>query len=134
MGIFGRAGRCFDFGPTPVILSGRVWRDLDEKFLAPKGLNIIDAIELHAGELRWYGEALIAFKSMPLLPIEPIFRCYHYEEQYYMYRKIGENEAAVARNYLGVCMQSNWDKHLDLVKRFKFSTLRRRIKRAITGT
>jgi len=133
MGIFGRAGRCFDFGPTPVIWSGRVWRDLDEKFLAPTGLNIIDAIELHAGELRWYGEALIAFKSIPLLPIEPIFRCYHYEEQYYMYRKIGDNEAAVARNYLGVCMQSNWDKHLDLVKRFKFSTLRRRIKRAITG-
>jgi hypothetical protein len=30
-------------------------------------------------------------------------------------------------------MQSNWDKDLDLVKRFKFSKLRRRIKRAITG-
>lgn len=134
MGIFGRAGRCFDFGPTPVIWSGRVWRDLDEKFLLPKGLNIIDAIDLHPGELRWYGEALLAFKSIPLLPIEPIFRCYHYEEQYYLYRKIGENETAVARNYLGVCMQSNWDKQLDLVKRFKFSTLRRRIKRAITGT
>jgi hypothetical protein len=134
MGIFGRSGRCFEFGPTPVLWSGRVWRDLDEKYLMPKGLSIIDAIDLHPGELRWYGEALLAFKSIPLLPIEPIFRCYHYEEQYYLYRKIGENEAAVARNYLGVCMQSNWDKQLDLVKRFKFSRLRRRIKRAITGT
>ena len=134
MGIFGRNGRCFDFGPTPVIWSGRVWRDLDEKFLMPKALNIIDAIDLHPGELRWYGEALLAFRSIPLLPIEPIFRCYHYEEQYYLYRKIGENETSVALNYLGVCMQSNWDKRLDLVKRFKFSTLRRRIKRAITGT
>jgi hypothetical protein len=133
-GIFERRGRCFEFGPTPVLWSGRVWRDLDEKYLMPKGLSIIDAIDLHPGELRWYGEALLAFKSIPLLPIEPIFRCYHYEEQYYLYRKIGENEAAVARNYLGVCMQSNWDKHLDLVKRFKFSKLRRSIKRAITGT
>jgi hypothetical protein len=129
MGIFGRNGRCFDFGPTPVIWSGRVWRDLDEKFLMPKGLNIIDAIELHPGELRWYGEALLAFKGIQLLPIEPIFRCYHYEEQYYLYRKIGENETAVARNYLGVCMQSNWDKKLDLTRKFRFSKLRRALKR-----
>ena len=133
MGIFGRNGRCFEFGPTPAMWSGRVWRDLDEKFLMPKGLSIIDAIDLHPGELRWYGEALLAFKSIPLLPIEPIFRCYHYEEQYYMYRKIGENEAAVAGNYLGVCMQSNWNKDLNSMKIFKFSKLRRRIKRAITG-
>ncbi|HEX7954010.1 MAG TPA: DUF6492 family protein [Burkholderiales bacterium] len=133
MGLFGRSGRCFEFGPTPVVWSGKVWRDLDEKFLAPKGLTIIDAIDLHPGELRWYGEALLAFGGIPLLPIEPIFRCYHYEEQYYLYRKIGESDAAVARNYLGVCRQSNWDKDLDLVKRFRFSKIRRRIRRAITG-
>jgi len=129
LGIFGRAGRCFEFGPTPVIWSGRVWRDLDEKFLLPKGLTIIDAIDLHPGELRWYGEALLAFRSIPLIPIEPIFRCYHYEEQYYLYRKIGENETSVARNYLGVCMQSNWDKKLDLHAKFRFSKFRRAIKR-----
>ena len=131
MGIFGRNGRCFDFGPTPVIWSGRVWRNLDEKFLMPKGLNIIDAIDLHPGELRWYGEALLAFKSIPLLPIEPIFRCYHYEEQYYLYRKIGENETTVARNYLGVCMQSNWDKKLDLTRKFRFSKFKRAVKRLL---
>ena len=129
MGIFGRDGRCFEFGPTPVIWSGRVWRDLDEKFLLPKNMSIIDAIDLHPGELRWYGEALLAFKSIPLIPIEPIFRCYHYEEQYYLYRKIGENETAVALNYLGVCMQSNWDKKLDLAGKFRFSKFRRAVKR-----
>jgi Family of unknown function (DUF6492) len=132
-GIFGRHGRSYEFAPTPVIWSGRVWKDLDEKFLTPRGLTIIDAIELHPGELRWYGEALLAYQSIPLMPIEPIFRCYHYEEQYHLYKKIGENEAIVARNYLGICSQSNWDKDLDLVKRFKFSSLRRRIKRAIKG-
>lgn len=131
MGIFGRKGRCFEFGPTPVIWSGRVWRDLDDKYLMPKGLNIIDAIDLHPGELRWYGEALLALKSIPLLPIEPIFRCYHYEEQYYLYRKIGENETAVARNYLGLCMQSNWDKKLDLTRKFRFSKFRRAVKRLL---
>ena len=129
MSIFGRSGRCFEFGPTPVIWSSRVWRDLDEKYLMPQGLSIIDASELHPGELRWYGEALLAFRSIPLLPIEPIFRCYHYEEQYYLYKRIGENETAVARNYLGVCMQSNWDKKLDLTRKFRFSKFRRAVKR-----
>lgn len=131
--IFGRTGRVWDFGPVPVVWSGRVWKDLDEKFLRPRGMTILDAINTHPGELRWYGEALLAFGSIPILPIEPIFRCYHYEEQYYFWKRLGETNETIAKNYLGVCMQSNWDKDLDLVKRFKFSKLRRRIKRAITG-
>ncbi|UCH47849.1 MAG: hypothetical protein JSU95_17650 [Betaproteobacteria bacterium] len=39
----------------------------------------------------------------------------------------------LARHYLGICRQLNWDKDLDLMKRFRFSKLRRRIKRAIKG-
>jgi uncharacterized protein DUF6492 len=132
-GIFVRDGRCWDFGPVPVIWSGRVWKDLDERFLQPRGMSIIDAINTHPGELRWYGEALLAFGSIPIMPIEPLFRCYHYEEQYHFWKRLGETEETVAHNYLGVCMQSNWDKDLDLVKRFKFSKLRRRIKRAVMG-
>jgi hypothetical protein len=131
--IFGRTGRCWDFGPVPVVWSGRVWKDLDEKFLRPRGMTIVDAINTHPGELRWYGEALLAFGSIPILPIEPLFRCYHYEEQYYFWKRLGETNETIAKNYLGVCMQSNWDKDLDLVKRFKFSKLRRRMKRAVRG-
>jgi hypothetical protein len=130
---FGRSGRCWEFGPVPVVWSGRVWNDLDERHLRPRGMTIVDAINAHPGELRWYGEALLAFRSIPILPVEPLFRCYHYEEQYYFWKRRGETEEIIARNYLGVCMQSNWDKELDLVKRFRFSKLRRRIKRAFTG-
>lgn len=132
-GLFSRQGRCWDFGPVPVVWSGRVWKDLAERFLQPRGMTIIDAIKAHPGELRWYGEALLAFGSIPILPIEPLFRCYHYEEQFHFWKRLGETEESIARNYLGVCMQSNWDKELDLVKRFRFSKLRRRIKRAVTG-
>ena len=133
MGLFGRAGRFWDFGPVPVVWSSLVWRDLDEKFLKPRGMTFIDAIHQHPGELRWYGEALLAYCSIPLLPVEPLFRCYHYEEQFYFWKKAGETEEKIAENYLGVCMQSNWDKELDLVKRFRFSKLRRRIRRAFGG-
>jgi hypothetical protein len=131
--LFARQGRCWDFGPVPVVWSGHVWKDLDEKFLRPRGMTILDAINTHPGELRWYGEALLAFGSIPILPIEPLFRCYHYEEQYYFWKRLGETNETIAKNYLGVCMQSNWDKDLDLVKRFKFSKVRRRIKRVFTG-
>ena len=127
--IFVRDGRCWDFGPVPVVWSGSVWKDLDERYLQPRRMTIIDAINAHPAELRWYGEALLAFGSIPILPIEPLFRCYHYEEQYYFWKRLGETEAIIAQNYLGVCMQSNWDKQLDLTRKFKFSKFRRALKR-----
>jgi hypothetical protein len=131
--LFSRQGRCWDFGPIPVVWSSRVWKDLAEQYLQPRGMSIIDAIKAHPGELRWYGEALLAFGSIPISPIEPLFRCYHYEEQYHFWERLGETEEVIAKNYLGVCMQSNWDKDLDLVRRFRFSRLRRKIRRAVTG-
>ncbi len=133
MSLFGRHGPLWDFGPIPVVWSAKVWRDLDEKHLKPKGMNFVDAIRQHPGELRWYGEALLAYESIPLLPVEPLFRCYHYEEQYHFWRRTGETDELLARHYLGICKQSNWDRDLDLVKRFKFSKLRRRVRRAIRG-
>jgi hypothetical protein len=131
--LFGRTGKSWHFGPIPVIWSSRVWKDLDERFLKPRGMTMIDAINTHPSEMRWYGEALLAFGGIPILPIEPIFRCYHYEEQFYFWKERGETEEKVAVNYLGVCMQSNWNKDLDPVRRFKFSSWRRRIKRALFG-
>jgi hypothetical protein len=133
MSLFGRQGPLWDFGPVPVVWSAKVWRDLDEKYLKPKKMNFVEAIRQHPGELRWYGEALLAYQSIPLLPVEPLFRCYHYEEQYHFWRRAGETDELIARHYLGVCRQSNWDKDLDVKKRFRFSKLRRRIKRAIKG-
>jgi len=131
--LFGRAGRSWDFGPVPVIWSAAVWRDLDERYLVPRGLTILEAIKTHPGELGWYGEALLAYKSIPILPIEPVFRCYHYEEQFYFWERNGETDDKIAANYLGVCRQSNWDKELDPTPRFRFSKWRRRFKRALTG-
>jgi hypothetical protein len=132
--LFGRVGKSWGFGPVPVVWSSAVWRDLDERYLKPRGMTILEAIRAHPSELRWYGEALLAYHSIPLLPIEPLFRCYHYEEQFYFWKEQGETEEKIAVNYLGICMQSNWNKDLDLVRRFKFSSWRRRIKRALFGS
>lgn len=110
---FGRSGADFDFGPTPVPWSARVWHDLHEYHLQPKGWTLWDAIDAVPTELRWYGEALLAFRSIPIEPIEPLFRVYHHEWQWLALQRQGETAAMLAEQFLGVVYQSNWDYELD---------------------
>ena len=46
-------------------------------------------------ELRWYGESLLAFRSIPLAPIEPLFRVYHHDWHFNALRRLG-NKAVPA--------------------------------------
>jgi len=133
MDIFGRAGRQYDFGPLPVVWNRRVWSDLADKHLEPRGMNFLDAIKLFPSEMRWYGEALLKFKSIELWPVETLFRCYHYEQQYRDAKRAGETDEALSQIYLGVCSQSNWDKELDRGQSRKslLSRIVRTIKRRI---
>ena len=107
--IFNRVGPNYDFGPTPVIWSSKVWRALDENYLKPNQKTIWDAIKSHPSELQWYGEALLKFKPIPLLPLEPLFKVYHYDWQYYYGKKNSETPIVLSENYLGYLRQSNWD-------------------------
>jgi hypothetical protein len=135
MDIFGRSGRHYDFGPLPVVWSRRVWADLAEKFLAPQHMSFLDAMVLFPSEMRWYGEALLKYRSIELWPVETLFRCYHYEDQYRAARRSGETDEVLRQLYLGVCVQSNWDKVLDYGQKRKgvLSRLVRTIKRRIFG-
>jgi hypothetical protein len=107
--IFNRQGPDYAFGPTPVIWSKAVWRDLDERCLMDRGWTLWDAIDSFPSELHWYGEALLHFRSIPLLPIGPLFRVYHYNWQWHAMRRLRENSATIKANYLGLLRQSNWD-------------------------
>jgi len=107
--IFGRAGPDYAFGPTPVIWSKAVWQDLDEKYLEPRGWTLWDAIESFPSELHWYGEALLHYRSIPLQPVGPLFRVYHYNWQWHAMRRLGETPEKLKANYLGMLRQSNWD-------------------------
>ncbi len=111
--IFKRSGPDYDFGPTPVIWSAKVWKDLDSNYLKPNSMTIWDAIELYPSELRWYGEALLAYKGIDLYPLEPLFRVYHYDWQYFFLKKAGESIDSIRKNYLGIIKQSNWDYAMD---------------------
>lgn len=106
--VFSRQGPLYDYGPTPVIWAAQVWKDLDEQYLSSRRMTLWDAIAQRSGELRWYGEALLRFQSIPIYPIEPLFRVYHYEWQWHQLQANGETDEKVAANYLGVVYQSNW--------------------------
>jgi hypothetical protein len=107
--IFNRFGPDYAFGPTPVMWSKAVWQDLDERYLKPRGWTLWDAIESFPSELHWYGEALLHYRSIPLIPIGPLFRVYHYNWQCHTMRRLGETPEKIKANYLGMLRQSNWD-------------------------
>lgn len=111
--IFGRQGPDYDFSPTPVIWSAKVWRDLAENELSPQEMTLWDAIEKFPSELRWYGETLLKYQSIPLIPIDPLFRVYHYDWQYARLKRLGESTESLKKLYWGVVMQSNWDYEMD---------------------
>lgn len=128
--LFGRIGPDFDFGPTPVLWSARVWADLHERFLAPRGWTLWDAIDHIPTEIRWYGEALLAYRSIPVDAIEPLFRVYHHEWQYLAMRRLGETPQTLAQQFLGAVYQSNWEFELDQPgTRSAASRMGRRLKR-----
>ena len=128
--VFGRVGPDYDFGPQPLIWSARVWSDLHEKFLAPRGWTLWDAIDQIPTEIRWYGEALLAYRSIPLDPIEPLFRVYHHEWQWFVQQRLGESAATLPAQFIGAVYQSNWEYELDVPgTRSALSMLSRRLKR-----
>ena len=128
---FNRKGPDYDFGIPPVIWAAQVWQDLDEKFLKPKSMTLWDAIKIAPSELRWYGESLLHFKSVPLHPIESLFRSYHYRWHIQSLKKFGETTDKLKALYLGVVWQSNWEYELDSDNKRQQKSLASRFVRAV---
>lgn len=49
------------------------------------------------------------YHAIPLIAIEPLFRTYHYDWQFFLMKRLGETETNLAENYFGVIYQSAWD-------------------------
>ena len=111
--LFGRTGRRYSFGPFPLVWHRDVWQSLHTHYLAPRGMGFADAIAQAPIESRWYGEALLAYKAVPLLPCQALFKVYHYAWQYDHDRRHGVDNAQLARLYCGVIYQSAWERDMD---------------------
>lgn len=108
MDIFGRTGRYYDFGPSPVIWSSKVWESLENNYITPNNLTFENLIHTVASEFSWYGEWILANKDIPIWPIEPMFKVMHYKQQYEEYKKKGYLEEDFSKVYMGIVMQSNY--------------------------
>lgn len=106
--VFSRGGRVYDFGPTPSIWNSKVWESLETYYLIPNSITFEDLIISVPSEFTWYGEWLLYSKKIELWPIEPMFKVFHYKQQYDEWKALGYTEAGFANDYLGIVMQSNW--------------------------
>ena len=128
---FERKGPTFYCAPAPFIWSAKVWESLDREHLTRLNISIWEFISLDYPETLIYGEALLKYRAIPLLAIEPLFRTYHYDWQYYLMRRLGETEAKLRQNYLGVIYQSAWKSELNFEssKKSLLSQILKRTKR-----
>jgi hypothetical protein len=129
--IFKRKGPNFYCAPAPFIWSAKVWQSLEVQYLEPKGIDLWDLISPELPETLIYGETLLRYRAIPLIAIEPLFRTYHYDWQYFLMKRLGETKAKVAQNYLGIIYQSAWESELNLGQSQKSlsSHLLKRLKR-----
>jgi hypothetical protein len=111
--LFGRQGRAYAFGPFPLPWHRAVWESLEQQYLRPRDMTLIDAIRIAPLESRWYGEALLSFGAIPLMPCQPLFKVYHYAWQFDQDQRHGINNESLARMYAGVIYQSAWEREMD---------------------
>lgn len=107
MNVFNRKGAVYDFGPCPTIWSAKVWRVLDE-IMSLNNLNWASIMQLSWSEFTWYGETLLYSQAIPLYPREPLFKVFHYYQQYAEYKQAGVTLDHISQNYMGIILQSNW--------------------------
>ncbi len=113
LGLFGRIGPHFDFAPTPMICSSKVWRRMYEKVAKPNGESFYDQIVRFPCETQWYGEFLLHDQTIHIIPREPLFKVWGFEDQWKEGVSLGETDEVLSRNYLGVIDQSYWSRSLD---------------------
>ncbi len=111
--LFCRNGPEYFCAPAPFIWSAKVWQSLETNFLIPRNQTLLDLFIKGYPETLVYGEALLKYQPIPLKPIEPIFRVYHFDWQYYVAKRLGETKSKVAINYFGIINQSNWESELE---------------------
>jgi hypothetical protein len=129
--LFSREGRNYSFGPMPLVWHQEVWKSLEKYYLKPKNINILEAIRLYPLESRWYGEALLKYQAIPLLPCEPFFKVYHYAWQFDQDQRRGIRNEELSHIFSGVIYQSAWERNMDWPEEYGrgFSILARKIRR-----
>lgn len=108
-----RPGKVYNFGPNCPVWDSRVWESLDAQYMQPRKLSFLDVIVKYPYEMRWYGEALLRYRAIELLPSQPFFKMYHYAWQQRKDQRDGIGVKELAQLYCGVVYQSAWEREMD---------------------
>ena len=129
----GRDGKFYNFGPNCPVWHRDVWVSLDEQLLRPRHMTFSELILQHPIEMRCYGDALLKYRAIPLLPAQPFFKMYAYAWQLAKDRSDGLRESDLAQFYCGVTYQSAWERNMDWPSEGGswLSRLGRRLRRAL---
>lgn len=107
-GLFGRSGPIYDFGYPPLIWSCKVLQNFHEEYLRPRNTTIFEILEHYPSEMHLYGEYLHHSGAIPIVAREPLFKVFHYREQFLESQELGESEFSLSKDYVGIIIQSNW--------------------------
>lgn len=114
MSLFNRQyNKRWDFGPSPTIWSKKVWKSLEDNYIIPNSLTFEKLIEYCPSEFTWYGEALLAFRPFEILPVQPLFKVFHYPQQFIQAKQQKYTEEIYTNNYYGIILQSNFNAPLN---------------------
>lgn len=133
---FQRPGKVYNFGPNCPVWDRRVWESLDMEYLQPRKQSFLDLVVKFPYEMRWYGEALLRYKAVDLLPSQPFFKMYHYAWQLKKDQRDGIGTNQLANLYCGVVYQSAWEREMDWPSEGgnRLSRLARRLRRLLGRT
>jgi len=107
--VFGEGFNDYVFGDsTPIIWSSNVLKDLYENYLIPEKKTIFRLLSDFPCETYLYGYYLIHSNCIPVYPKQHMFKAFDYLDEFIVSEMMGGNECSIAKEYFGICIQSNW--------------------------
>lgn len=90
------------------IFSSKVLASFKSDFMDAKNLSYVDVIKLSPYEFSWYNMWLQKSKVIPIEIREPLFKVFHHENQLKDYLRRLVTIQDIARGYIGIIINSNW--------------------------
>jgi len=95
-------------------LSTSVLRSFVSDFLVPRGWSYRDAIDFAPYEYTWYNAWLLKSDVIPVHPRESLVKVFHTESELLASLALGIDRTAIARGYLAVLVNGNFDQSRSL--------------------
>lgn len=109
--LFNNTGPFYAFGgSTPIVWSCMVLESFYHDYLRPQNKSLFEMLYNYPCETQLYGEYAHFCKVIPVKGIRHMFKSYYHADDFYISQMAGEYEYSLAREYFGICMQSNWAK------------------------